>query len=63
MSKAGRFTQDDIKRVIKGAIAAGLQVGSVRVAPTGEIVVCAAGEDQDQANRPNPLDRILKHGS
>lgn len=57
MTARARFSQADITRAIKGALAAGIEIGTVRVSPTGEIVVYAKGEDQ--APRPNPLDALL----
>lgn len=60
MTARARFSQADITRAIKGAQAAGIEVGTVRVSPTGEIMVYARGEDQ--APRPNPLDDLLLNG-
>ena len=57
MTARSRFSQADITRAIKGAVAAGMQVGTVRVSPAGEIIVYAKGEDQ--APRTNPLDDLL----
>lgn len=59
MTTRARFQQADIKRAVKGAKAAGIEVGTVRVLPTGEIVLYAKGEDQ--APRANPLDELF-HG-
>jgi hypothetical protein len=33
------FKQDDVKRAVKGAIDAGVQVGRVEVQPDGKIVI------------------------
>ncbi len=63
MTAPARFTQADITRLIKGAKAAGLDVQSVRVAPTGEIVVSATAEAQVIEFPANPLDRILLNGA
>jgi hypothetical protein len=63
MTAPARFTQADITRLIKGAMAAGLQVRAIRVAPTGEIVVSADAEVQIAESHVNPLDRLLNHGA
>jgi hypothetical protein len=62
MTAPARFTQADITRLIKGAMAAGMQVRAVRVAPTGEIVVSADMEEQVAQTATNPLDRLLING-
>ena len=59
MTAPARFTQADITRAVKGVKAGEIEVGTVRISPTGEIVIYAKGEDQ--APRPNPLDELL-HG-
>ena len=63
MTAPARFTQADITRLIKGAIAAGLDVRSVRVAPTGEIVVSAEAAAHAMEPESNPLDRLLLNGT
>ena len=63
MTAPARFTQADITRLIKGAMAAGMQVRAIRVAPTGEIVVSADPEAQIADSHANPLDRLLTHGA
>lgn len=62
MSARAKFAQVDITRAVRGFLAAGIEVGGVRVAPNGEIIVWAKGQEQDPVHRPNPLDRLL-HGS
>lgn len=63
MTTPARFLQIDITRAVKGAKDAGIEVGTVRVSPTGEIVIYAKGEDQALRpnSLPNPLDELL-HG-
>ena len=39
MSRAARFTKDDVRRAIAGALAAGQPVASYRVHPSGYIEV------------------------
>ena len=63
MTAPARFTQADITRLIKGALAAGMAVKSIRVAPTGEIVVSADQEAQNADSHANPLDRLLTNGT
>jgi hypothetical protein len=63
MTARARFTQADVTRLVKGAIAAGMAVGSVRITPSGEIVVSAQGTAQDLDHRENPLDRLLGIGA
>ena len=63
MTAPARFTQADITRLIKGALAAGLHVRAIRVAPTGEIVVSAEMEEQVAQTATNPLDRLLTNGT
>ncbi|WP_428331936.1 hypothetical protein [Novosphingobium sp.] len=62
MTAPARFTQADVTRLVKGAQAAGLDVRSVRVAPSGELVASAIGEAQVIDLTANPLDRLLLNG-
>ena len=62
MTAPARFTQADVTRLIKGALAAGIAVKSIRVAPTGEIVVSADHDGQITDSHENPLDRLLING-
>lgn len=39
MSRPARFTKDDVKRAVAGAIAAGQPVASYRIEPNGAIEV------------------------
>jgi hypothetical protein len=41
MDHPKRYTQDDVKRAVKGAIAAGLSVGRVEICRDGKIVIVA----------------------
>lgn len=53
---AARFTQADVARALKGALAAGLDVGAVEISPTGEIRIAAARKAAE--NSPlNPFDK------
>jgi hypothetical protein len=42
MTAAARFKQDDVARAIRGATAAGMRVGRVRIDPRGVIEIEAA---------------------
>jgi hypothetical protein len=55
MTRPRSFKQVDVKRAVKGALAAGLSVGRVEVAPDGMIVV-VAGEGAP-ADASNDFDR------
>lgn len=62
MTAPARFYQDDVARAVKGCLAAGMEVGTVRVLPDGSIEVyrsplLAAGAPI--LDVPNPLDRVL----
>ncbi len=63
MTAPARFTQADITRLVKGVMAAGMDIRSIRVAPNGEIVVSAAAEEQVIEYTANPLDRLLINGT
>jgi hypothetical protein len=39
MTAPARFTQSDVTRAVKGAIAAGMSVGEMRIDPLGNIIV------------------------
>lgn len=56
MTRTAAVKQNDITRAIKGAQAAGLDVGRVEVDPiTGKIVVHFKGASDET---PNPWDRL-----
>lgn len=57
MTAPARIKQDDVARVVKGCIAGGMEVGTVRVLPDGEIQVYRSGAAIPAA--ANPLDRLL----
>lgn len=57
MSIAARITQDDVKRILKGATAAGMEVGRIRVARDGTIDIFRRGEDAPESD--NPWDDLL----
>lgn len=42
-ARAARFTQTDVTRALRGALAAGVKVGRVEITPTGGIVITAEG--------------------
>jgi hypothetical protein len=54
-----RFRQDDIKRVMAGAKAAGFTRVRVGIDPDGNIVVEASNDPGEAPDRVNPLDRLL----
>lgn len=59
MTAPARFKQDDIKRVMAGAKAAGFSRVRVGIDPEGNIVVEASNDPGSPLDRPNPLDRLL----
>ena len=59
MSARAAFRQEDVKRAVRGCIAGGLAVATVRVLPGGAIEVYALGPDGQHATHANPLDRLL----
>lgn len=62
MTAPARFYQDDVARAVKGCIAGGMEVGTVRVLPDGAIEVYRTGLQLVGApipEAPNPLDRVL----
>lgn len=54
MSKPAAFKQDDVRRAVAGCRAAGLEIGTVRISPTGEIEVYTRGAEGIE--RANALD-------
>lgn len=61
MTAKSRFKQADVTRAMKGALAAGEQIGMVRITPSGEILVYAKGAEH--LPRANPLDDLLLNGA
>jgi hypothetical protein len=60
MTARAAFRQDDIARLVKGAIAGGLRVGGVEVSLDGrKITVLSSDAAAGGAHGPNPLDRLL----
>ena len=57
MTKKAAFYQDDITRAVRGAVAGGLTVGTVRIAPDGSIEIYSV-EAVDKP-RVNTMDRVL----
>jgi len=48
--RTSHVRQADVTRAVKGALAAGLSVGGVEVAPDGTIRVLSGGETTEPAN-------------
>jgi hypothetical protein len=59
MTRAAAFTQGDISKVLKGAKAAGFNVSSVVVDPTGRIVA-QLGKAEDDRPIETELDRLIR---
>ena len=59
MTAPARFKQEDIKRVMAGARAAGFSRVRVGIDVSGNIVVEASNDPGDPDQRANPLDRLL----
>ncbi len=57
-----RFRESDVKRAIKAAKAAGVEVGRIEIAPDGRIVVTALDKSVEGAknDQTNELDDWLK---
>jgi len=55
MTRRAAFTQADVTRAVKAAVAGGIAVGTVRISPDGVIEVYSRGEES--APRLNPLDK------
>lgn len=54
MARKTPFKQADVKRAVAGVLAAGVQIGQVKITEAGEIVISAA----EPASPPsNPLDQ------
>jgi hypothetical protein len=60
MTKPAAFTQGDISKVLKGAIAAGLTVSSVTVDAAGKIVAQFGNPENDDRPGETDLDRIIR---
>lgn len=60
MTAPARFKQDDIRKVMAGAKAAGFSRVRVGIDPQGNIVVEASNDPGEAFERPNPLDRLLR---
>gem|GEM_PF-1769505 len=56
-----RILQQDVTRAVKGMINAGVQIGGIRIAPDGEIVVFSSTRAESPLLSPstNPLDEVL----
>lgn len=57
MTRKASFNQADVTRAVRGAQAAGITVGTVRISPDGVIEVYSQQAAQPQ--RLNSLDRVL----
>jgi len=53
------FKQDDVTRAVRGCIAGGMAVGTVRILPGGAIEVYAARIEGHPSPQGNTLDRLL----
>lgn len=51
------FKQNDVKRAIKGALTAGLDVGRVEIDREGTIVICAKGSALN--SNVDDIDRMI----
>lgn len=60
MTAPARFRQEDIKRVMAGAKAAGFSRVRVGIDPQGNIVVDASNDPGEAPVSANPLDRLLR---
>jgi hypothetical protein len=60
MTRAAAFTQGDISKVLKGAKAAGFNVSSVVVDPTGRIVAQLGKAEEDDRPIETELDRLIR---
>ena len=60
--RAALFHQVDVKRAVKGALAAGLPVGRVEVGGDGTIVIFAASETDQHTTKRNPWDKVFVDG-
>lgn len=58
MTQPARFRQDDVRRAIAGAKAAGFEPGRVEIARDGRIVIMAAHAAHGESN---PWDEVLEH--
>ncbi|MFN3424520.1 MAG: hypothetical protein ACK40C_07435 [Novosphingobium meiothermophilum] len=61
MSTRARILQADVTRAVRGARDAGVDVGSIRIMPDGEIVIVsqACAESSRLSAASNPLDEVL----
>lgn len=63
MTAPARVKQDDVKRLVRGCLAGGMAVGTVRLLPDGSVEVYARDAPGSlTVDRGNPLDRLLDHG-
>ena len=60
--RAASFRQADVKRAVKGALAAGLAVDRIEVDGDGRIVIVAASETDQHTTKGNPWDKVLTDG-
>ena len=61
MPRPAHFRQADLSRAIRAMIAAGLEIGPVKIDPSGTIVILPArkGEAQSSETRNNEWDDVL----
>ncbi|PTD20437.1 hypothetical protein [Sphingomonas fennica] len=52
------FTQDDVKRAVRGALKGGAQLASLAIAPTGDITIKFAGGESATGDEDDLDDRL-----
>ncbi|MFN3553422.1 MAG: hypothetical protein ACK4UL_09965 [Novosphingobium meiothermophilum] len=65
MSARARILQADVTRAVRGARDGGVDIGSIRIMPDGEIVIVskACAESFRLSATANPLDEVLLHAA
>ncbi|WP_212525895.1 hypothetical protein [Actibacterium sp. MT2.3-13A] len=51
---AATFTEAQVRRAVKGALAAGLPIGEVKIDPDGTIRILPAAEEKAQSDQREP---------
>jgi hypothetical protein len=54
------FKQHDVSRALKGAAAAGLEVGRIEIDPSGKIVIIFKGDKGAPAESTSEWDSVLQ---
>ncbi|BAB54741.1 hypothetical protein [Mesorhizobium japonicum] len=62
VARAASFKQADLSRAIKAMVAAGLEIGPVKIDPSGSIIILPAkkGAATDKSEDDNEWDDVLK---